>query len=111
MWIILLALFPWLFLIGVGLSMCVLYRPGERIGTVGYVILIVMFVPLLVAALAAIVLNWWRPYLDLNCTWCGRAFYSTDRPQIMQTGLCPGCGQPVPDEDRGQISGDTPEAD
>jgi hypothetical protein len=95
----LLVLLPWLLLIGGGISMCVLYQPGERIGTVGYVILAIMLVPLLAALLGTLVLcSWWR-YLDLDCTWCGRSFYATDLPTLLQTGRCPGCGQPVPGDD------------
>jgi DNA-directed RNA polymerase subunit RPC12/RpoP len=85
--------------------MSVLYKPGERIGTVGYVILAIMIVPLLVAMLAAIVLNSWRRYLELDCTWCGRSFYSTDMPAILATGRCPDCGHPVPGEDFQDLEG------
>jgi len=94
-WVAVLALLPWLSLIGGGISMCVLYKPGERIGTVGYCILAVMLAPVLIT----IPLCLWRRYLDLDCMWCGRPFFSTDLPKLLQTGRCPGCGQTVPAED------------
>ena len=98
-WVVLLALLPWLFLVGGGISMCVLYAPGEKIGTVGYCILAIMVTPLLAAGVLAIMLSWRRRYLDLDCTWCGRPFYTCDLPEILRTRLCPACGQTVPVED------------
>lgn len=98
-WVVLLALLPWLFLVGGGISMCVLYKPGEKIGTVGYWILAIMVAPLLATGVLAIALSWRRRYLDFDCTWCGRQFFSTDLPMILETRHCPGCGQTLPVED------------
>jgi hypothetical protein len=61
-WVGLLALLPWLLLIGGGVSMCVVYEPRERIGAVGYCILTVMVVP----QLAVILLCLWRRDLDFT---------------------------------------------
>jgi hypothetical protein len=79
--------------------MCVLYEPGERIGTVGYVILAIMLVPLSAFLLVLVVWSTWWRCLDLECTWCGRSFYSTDLKELLRTARCPGCGQLVPVED------------
>jgi len=88
-----------LVLIGGGVSMCVLYAPGERIGTVGYCILAVMFAAIFVVVSVPIVVYvWWR-YLDLNCIECGRPFYAADLPQLRQSSRCPGCGQAISVED------------
>jgi hypothetical protein len=85
--------------------MCVLYAPGESIGLPGYVILAIMNVPWLAVSLSSAALTWWRPYLDLDCTWCGRSFYSIDRPTILQTGRCPDCGQLIPSDDLEDLEG------
>lgn len=92
---------PWLFLIGGGISMCVLYGPGERIDAIGYVILAVMITPLLAFYMLAIIWSWWRPHpdLDVDCTWCGRSLFSHELPKLRQTRRCPGCGHTVPSED------------
>ncbi len=95
----LLALLPWLLVIGGGISMCLLYEPGERIDAIGYGILGFIFLALLVGLLVPIVASSWRRYLDIDCRWCGRPFYSSDRRRIRQTGCCPGCGRSVPRED------------
>lgn len=94
-WAVLLVSLPWLLLIGGGISMCVLYERGERIGPVGYTILAIMLVPQMVVIL---VLLWWRDS-GFNCGRCGRPFSSRELPKIRQTGRCPGCGQTVPMED------------
>jgi hypothetical protein len=102
-WTVLLALLvllPWLLLIGGGITMCVLYAPGERIGTAGYVILAIMILPWLVANAWAMILCWrWEQYLDLDCISCGRPFFSKDLPELRQNGCCPACGQAVSVED------------
>jgi hypothetical protein len=98
-WLVLLLLVTYLFPIGGGLILGVLYQRGEPIGTAGYVILAVMFLPLLATLLTGLALGKWQPSLDVDCTWCGREFYSTDLPTLLQTGRCPGCGQAVPADD------------
>ena len=88
-----------LVLIGGGISMCVLYEPGERIGTVGYCILALMFAAIFVVVSVPIVVYvWWR-YLDLNCIGCGRPLYAADLPMLRETGRCPGCGHAISAEE------------
>jgi hypothetical protein len=84
--------------------MCVLYEPGEPIGTAGYIILAVINVPWLAMSLVVAFLAWWRPYLDLDCAWCGRPFYSSDRAAIISTALCPECGQALSADDLQELA-------
>jgi hypothetical protein len=58
-----------------------------------------MFAGLLVGLLLPIAVNMRKRYLDIDCTWCGRPFYSSDLASIRQTGCCRECGQPAPPED------------
>jgi hypothetical protein len=97
--LILVCLSPWWLPVIGGLSLCVLYEPGERLTSLGYGLLVATLAPLVIVNLVTAFLHWWRPYLDVNCTWCGRPFFANDLPTILQTERCPGCGQPVPRED------------
>jgi DNA-directed RNA polymerase subunit RPC12/RpoP len=87
---------PWLLLIGGGISMCVLYEPGEQIGTLGYTILTIMLFPQLV--LIGMLL-WAGEESGFGCALCGRQFYSRELAKILLNGQCPGCGQSVPKAD------------
>ena len=102
-WVVVLALLPWITFVGGGMSMCVLYEPGERVDGLGYSILAFMVTPLLIWAIVVVGDNWRRPYLDVDCTWCGRSFYGPDLPAILQTHACPHCDRPVPSEDLDEL--------
>jgi hypothetical protein len=95
----LLLLLPWPLLIAGGITMCVLYAPGERIDTVGYIILAIMLLPLFASLLITAVWSMWWTELDLDCTCCGRSFYSADLATLLETRRCPGCGQAIAVED------------
>jgi hypothetical protein len=53
-----LVLSPFVFLVGGGIAMCCLYKPGERIDALGYWILAIMVTPYLLMGLSFLI---WRP--------------------------------------------------
>jgi hypothetical protein len=52
---------PFILLLGGGIAMCCLYKPGERIGSLGYWILAVMLTPYFLMILLMLV---WRERED-----------------------------------------------